>query len=69
MPRTPRMKLASSVFKSKKVTKADAKKLKNLLKWRLNEDMKIRFSDNWYVLSFGVFIGFILGLMSNIGRP
>ena len=65
MPRTPRMKLASSVFKSKKVTKADAKKLAPLTKYWNNR----LFQDNWYVLSFGVFIGFILGLMSNIGRP
>ncbi len=69
MPRTPRMKMKKVFSAKKEVTKSDAKKLKNLLKWRLNEDMKIRFSDNWYVLSFGVFIGFILGLMSNIGRP
>ena len=58
MPRTPRMKLASKVFKSKKVTKADAKKLSPLTEYwsnRLNR-------DNWYIFFFGLVYGFLLGL-------
>lgn len=50
------MKLASKVFKSKKVTKADAKKLKPLTKYwdeRMNR-------DNWYILALGFCLGVLL---------
>lgn len=43
----------------KEITKSDAKKLAPLTRY-----WKQRFIwDNWYILSFGAFIGFVLGLM------
>lgn len=56
MPRTPRMKLARTVFKSKKVTRADAKKLTPLTRYWSNRMNR----DNWYILALGAVLGFLL---------
>lgn len=52
----------------KEVTKKDAKKVKPLLKYWSKRLKKARYSDNWFVLGFGVFLGFVLGVISHLGR-
>lgn len=59
--------VAAEVFNAKKeVTKKDAKYLKNLLGYRLNELRKARWSDNWFVFAIGSIIWFSLGLCLGI---
>lgn len=43
----------------KKVTKKDAKKLKPLTRYWAKRLSR----DNWFVLSFGAFLGFVLGVI------
>lgn len=60
----PSIKKTKRVFAAKKeVTKSDAKYLKNLLSWRLEENKRIRWSDNWFIFSFGVLFGILLGMI------
>lgn len=42
------------------VTEKDARSLKNLLPWRLAQDRRIMWSDNWPVFIVGVQFGVLL---------
>lgn len=51
---------ASKVFKTNKVTKAEAKKLKPLTRyWERRME-----ADNWFILAVGALLGFALGLLA-----
>ena len=50
---------AAKVFRSKKVTKSDAKKLKPLTRYWEDRLEK----DNWFILGVGALLGFALGLL------
>lgn len=45
------------------VTKKDAKQVKPLVRYWADRLKDARDSDNWQVLTFGAFLGFVLGLM------
>lgn len=72
MPRTPRMKLASKVFKSKKVTEKEAKKVAPLTKYWAKRLFEARISDNpiifWrgFVLG-GVFLACVFMALKQLG--
>lgn len=53
MPRTPRMKIKSVI------TNSDAKKLRPLTRYWKNKLSR----DNWIILSIGVVLGFVLGVI------
>lgn len=56
--------VAKKAFSAKvEVTKQDAKKLKNLLPWRLKENRRIMWSDNWFIAVVFLVMGFALGLL------
>lgn len=59
----PSIKKTKLVFGAKvPVTKKDAKKLAPLTRyWR-----RRFFWDNWFILAFGAFLGFILGKISSL---
>ena len=57
MPRAPRMKLASKVFKSTKVTEKEAKKVAPLTKYWAKRLFEARISDNPIIF----WRGFVLG--------
>lgn len=47
----------------KEVTRSDAKKAKPLVRYWSKRLKEARYSDNWFILGFGVLLGFILGVM------
>ena len=56
--------MLKKLFGAKKhISKADAKKLKNLVPFKLRERRKIMWSDNWQIFSLGALLGFALGLL------
>ena len=57
MPRAPRMKLASKVFKSTKITKKEAKKVAPLTKYWAKRLLDAKISDNPIIF----WRGFVLG--------
>lgn len=57
MPRTPRMKLASKVFKSNNVTDKEAKKISPLTEYWSKRLIAARISDNQIIF----WRGFVLG--------
>lgn len=60
----PSIKKTKRVLGAKvEVTKSDAKKVSPLTKYWAGRLKAARDSDNWFILSFGVFLGFCLGLM------
>lgn len=63
------VKKTKKVFKAKKIiTKSDARTLSPLTMFWENQMKKERESDNWIVLLFGVFLGFVIGIISHLGR-
>lgn len=59
--RYTKVKTVEKLFQAKKeVTKSDAKKLSPLTKYWAKRLSR----DNWFVLLFGVFLGFVLGVIA-----
>lgn len=50
----------------KVVTKKDAVKVAPLVEYWEARLLKERDSDNWYILAFGAFIGFVLGIIASV---
>ncbi len=61
----------SKVLQSKKVSESERKyaaQTKNIMDWEKTQELKAMTKDNWFVLLFGVFLGFVLGVISHLGR-
>lgn len=54
-------------IKPKKSERNYAAHTKNIMDWEKTQELKSMVKDNWFVLLFGVFLGFVLGVISNLG--
>lgn len=55
-------------IKPKKSARNYAAQTKNIMDWEKAQELKSMAKDNWFVLLFGVFLGFVLGVISHLGR-
>lgn len=55
-------------IKPKKSARNYAAQTKNIMDWEKAQELKAMTKDNWFVLLFGVFLGFVLGVISHLGR-